>query len=113
MAAVDGQRSAREIAAHLNWVLLDTCDALVQLIDRGLIEIRPPRLAPRGRGIAAFAGKAAPSAEADAGEGESQSVNGFLERLLAEAQAKEQRPDLTDDEAQDRKRVYRYVDDRR
>jgi hypothetical protein len=34
--------------------------------------------------------------------------------MLAEAQAKErQRPNLTDDEAQEPKRAYRYVDDRR
>lgn len=108
LAAVDGQRSVREIAGHLNWVLLDACDGLVDLIDRGLIEIQPQRLMPRApRAVAS-------PAAAGSAEGEGRSASGFLERLLAEAQAKEkQRPDLTDEQAQDRKRVYRYVDDRR
>jgi hypothetical protein len=105
LAAVDGQRSVREIAGHLNWVLLDACDGLVDLIDRGLIEIQPQRLMPRAAARPTAAGSA---------EDEGRSASGFLERLLAEAQAKENhRPDLTDEQAQDRKRVYRYVDDRR
>jgi hypothetical protein len=105
LAAVDGQRSVRQISEYLNWVLLDTCMALIPLIERELIAIDHPRVA--------IADPTLSSPVATEGQ---RPTNGFLERLLAEAQAKEQqRPDLTDDEAQDRKRVYRYryVDDRR
>lgn len=108
LAAVDGQRSIQEIAAHLNWVLLDTCEALGTLVERGLLGMQAPgvvSLAPRP--LAEQSGAGSPAEE-------KRPANGFLERLLAEAQAKEQqRPDLTNDEPQESKRYYRYVDDRR
>jgi hypothetical protein len=115
LAVVDGQRSVREIAEHLNWVLLDACVAIMGLIDRGLIAIHPPRSAahqPAGP-APAFPAPATSASPAKAATGKGDG-NGFLERMLAEAQAKErQRPNLTDDEAQEPKRAYRYVDDRR
>ncbi len=106
LSAVDGQRSVREVADHLNLVLLDASVALATLVHQGLIVIRPPRPAPQ---------IAAPDAvPATASAAEHSATAGFLERLLAEAQANEQQqPDLTDDDAQDRRQVYRYVDDRR
>ena len=118
LAAIDGQRTVQQIAEHLNLVLLDCCLALVFLIDRSLITVLPPRQQlkkPKLKRLVVPAAEAAPEAEAtSAGAAESHPPSGFLERLLAEAQANEQqRPQLTDDETQDRKRVYRYVDDRR
>jgi hypothetical protein len=113
LSAVDGQRNVSEIALYLNLVLLDTCAALADLIEQGLIEIRRTRVAPAG---SLFAPPAATTGQAQPqqGQAEPRSTAGFLERLLADAQAQEQsRPDLTDDDAQDRKRVSRYVDDRR
>jgi hypothetical protein len=111
LAAVDGQRNVSEIAGFLNLVLLDACVALADMIEQGLIEIRRPALVPPGSLFAPPATRPAPSA---APEAETRTSAGFLERLLADAQAEEQRrPDLTDDDAQDRKRVSRYVDDRR
>jgi hypothetical protein len=118
LAAIDGQRSVTAVADHLNLVVLDACDALADLIEQGLIEIRPPRAAltstlfapPTASPPTSGTQSAAPEPR----EPEPRSTAGFLERLLADAQAQEQdRPDLTDDEAQDRKRVSRYVDDRR
>jgi hypothetical protein len=115
LAAVDGQRSITEISRHLSWVLLDTCLALLTLIDGGLIALHEPSQAARLRRAAESSPTAEPAGAHSGSGGESARppANGFLERLLADAQAKEQRPDLTDDEAQDSKRVYRYVDDRR
>jgi hypothetical protein len=118
LAAIDGQRTVQQIAEHLNLVLLDCCLALVFLIDRGLITVQPPRQhfkKPKLIRLALPTAEATPEAEATgAGSSSPNAPGGFLERLLAEAQANEQqRPDLTDDETQDRKRVYRYVDDRR
>ena len=111
LSAVDGQRNVSEIATYLNLVLLDACIALADLIEQGLIEIRHTPVAPAGSLFAPSVARQAPPARA---EGETRSTAGFLERLLADAQAEEQsHPDLTDDDAQDRKRVSRYVDDRR
>lgn len=124
LAAIDGQRTVAAVSEHLNVVLLDTCLALVALAERGLIAIqspRPPSAKPRLKRLLApalHAGPAEPAPEAApepaAADQPAGAAGGFLERLLAEAQAQEQqRPELTDDETQDRKRVYRYVDDRR
>jgi hypothetical protein len=117
LAVIDGQRTVQQIAEHLNLVLLDCCLALIFLIDRSLITIQPPRQLvkkPKLKRLILPTGDATPEAEAtDAGATAANQPSGFLERLLAEAQANEQRPELTDDETQDRKRVYRYVDDRR
>jgi hypothetical protein len=114
LAAVDGRRNAVEIAAFLNLVLLDACVALADLVEQGLIEIRQAPAAPAG-GLFAPPTAAGPAkARVRPSEADSRSTPGFLERLLADAQAEEQRrPDLTDDDTQDRKRVSRYVDDRR
>ncbi|HEU5103395.1 MAG TPA: DUF4388 domain-containing protein [Roseiflexaceae bacterium] len=110
LSAVDGRRNVVEIADYLNLVLLDACVALADLIEQGLIEIRRPPVVPEGSLFGPPAARKAPAQP----EAETRSTAGFLERLLAEAQAEEQRrPDLTDDDAQDRKRVSRYVDDRR
>jgi hypothetical protein len=107
LSAVDGRRDVAEMASYLNLVLLDACLALADLAEQGLIEIQPPRAAPPGS-------QSGPPDVAPQGESTAPSTAGFLERLLADAQAEEQsRPDLTDDDAQDRKRVSRYVDDRR
>jgi hypothetical protein len=116
LSGVDGQRSVLAVAKHLNLVLLDACVALADLIDQGLIEVRQPRSGPTSSLFAPPSARPAPETH-DApspAEPEPRSTSGFLERLLADAQAREQeRPDLTDDDAQDRKRVSRYVDDRR
>jgi hypothetical protein len=117
LAVIDGQRTVEEIAAHLNLVLLDCCLALLILLDRDLIAIRPPRPqlhTPKIKRLPSLAVPGTPPAEpAEPAPENSAPAGGFLERLLAEAQSKEPRPELTDDETQDRKRVYRYVDDRR
>jgi len=117
LAAIDGQRTVRQIAEHLNLVLLDCCLALLILLDRDLIAIRPPRPqlhTPKIKRLPSLAVPGTPPAEpAQPAPENSAPAGGFLERLLAEAQSKEPRPELTDDETQDRKRVYRYVDDRR
>jgi hypothetical protein len=111
LSAVDGRRSVSEIASHLNLVLLDTCVALADMIEQGLIEIRRASVVPEGSLFAPSSTRHAPPARP---ESEARSTAGFLERLLADAQAEERRrPDLTDDDEQDRKRVSRYVDDRR
>ena len=108
LSAVDGRRSVSEMASYLNLVLLDACVALADLAEQGLIEILPPRVAPAG----SLFRPPAPAPQQD--QSTSRSMGGFLERLLADAQAEEQRrPELTDDDEQDRKRVSRYVDDRR
>lgn len=117
LAAIDGVRTVEQISEHLNLMLLDCCVSLVALLDRGLIAIRlsqspsqPPQLPLPTQSTTPPAHSASSPADGPAAN----PPNGFLERLLAEAQAREQdRPALTDDEAQDRKRVYRYVDDRR
>jgi hypothetical protein len=114
LSAVDGQRNVAEIAEYLNLVLLDACVALADLIEQGLIEVRRSLAAPAGTLFAPFTAARAPKALPQPSEADPRSTAGFLERLLADAQAEEQRrPDLTDDDAQDRKRVSRYVDDRR
>jgi hypothetical protein len=111
LSAVDGRRNISEIASHLNLVVLDACVALADMIEQELIEIRRPPVVPQG---SLFAPPATRQAQPAQPEAETRSSAGFLERLLADAQAEEQRrPDLTDDDAQDRKRVSRYVDDRR
>ena len=120
LAAVDSQRSIREIAEHQNLVLLDACLAVAALIDQRLVRLLPPRAGaqsaqPAGRS-SLFAPKTAAAEPAPATPAEPAAPNGFLERLLAEARAKEQqRPDLTDEASQERKQSssYRYVDDRR
>lgn len=121
LAAVDSQRSIREIAERQNLVLLDACLAVAALIDQRLVRLLPPRAdaqapaQPAGHG-SLFTPKAAAAEPAPADQVEPAAPNGFLERLLAEARAKEQqRPDLTDEASQERKQSssYRYVDDRR
>jgi hypothetical protein len=114
LAAVDGRRNPVEIAAFLNLVLLDACVALADLIEQGLIEVRRALVVPSSTLFAPPAAAGMPKMPAQPSEAEQRSTPGFLERLLADAQAEEQRrPDLTDDDTQDRKRVTRYVDDRR
>lgn len=110
LSVIDGQRTVEEISAHLNLVLLDTCLALVTLIEQGLVGVkRSPAAKPPAIVLPATLPKAPEPAPAPA-----VNSSGFLERLLADAKAKEQqRPDLTDDQAQESKQVYRYVDDRR
>jgi uncharacterized protein DUF4388 len=114
LSAVDGRRSVVEIAAYLNLVLLDACVALADLVEQGLIEIRRSLAAPAGTLFAPPTVAGPQKAPPQPSEADPRSTAGFLERLLADAQAEEQcRPDLTDDDTQDRKRVSRYVDDRR
>jgi hypothetical protein len=114
LAAVDGQRNVVEIAAYLNLVLLDACVALADLVDQGLIEIRRVLVVPSSTLFAPPTAVGPEKASARPREVDSPTTAGFLERLLADAQAEEQRrPDLTDDDTQDRKRISRYVDDRR
>lgn len=104
LAMIDGHRPITEISRQLNLVLLDTCLALAPMIEQKLVVIGPPR--PIVAQATPNSSLAADAAATEAG--------GFLERLLADAQAQEQqRPDLTDERAQERKQVYRYVDDRR
>lgn len=118
LAAVDGQRTIREIAEHLNWVLFDTCTALVSLMIGDLIALQPARpslFEPYAAPGASLDRTVEPSSTDQPAAEQPHAEPGFLERMLAEAQAKEQqRPSLTD-ETQDGKRVYRYryVDDRR
>jgi hypothetical protein len=114
LSAVDGRRNVIEIAAYLNLVQLDACVALADLLEQGLIEIRRSFAAPAGTLFAPPTAAGPQTASPQRAEADSRSTSGFLERLLADAQAEEQRrPDLTDDDTQDRKRVSRYVDDRR
>jgi hypothetical protein len=114
LAAVDGRRNVAEVAAYLNLVLLDACVALADLVEQGLIEIRRSLAAPASTLFAPPTAAGTSKAPPQPSEVEPRSAAGFLERLLADAQAEEQRrPDLTDDDTQDRKRVSRYVDDRR
>lgn len=116
LAAIDGARTIEQIAEHLNLVLLDCCIALVALLDRGLITIQAPKSHDQLPHLTLPPPTSAPPVTPAPVDRPSTSrpPSGFLERLLAEAQAREQaRPDLTDDESQDSKRVYRYVDDRR
>jgi uncharacterized protein DUF4388 len=114
LAAVDGRRSVVEIATFLNLVLLDACVALADLVEQGLIDIRRSLAAPPGTLFAPPTAAGSPKTSGQFTEADPRSTPGYLERLLADAQAEEQRrPDLTDDDTQDRKRVSRYVDDRR
>ena len=114
LAAVDGRRNVSEIAVYLNLVLLDACVALADLVEQGLIDIQRPRAVPTSALFAPPTAAQQPRTQQQPSEAAPRSNAGFLERLLADAQAEEQRrPDLTDDDAQDRKRVSRYVDDRR
>ncbi len=114
LAAVDGRRNVSEIATYLNLVQLDACVALADLVEQGLIEIRRSPAAPTSTLFAPSKTAGSPKASPQPNEADSRSAPGFLERLLADAQAEEQRrPDLTDDDTQDRKRISRYVDDRR
>jgi len=114
LAAVDGRRNVVEVAAYLNLVLLDACVALADLVEQGLIDIRRSLAAPAGTLFAPPTAAGSPKAPSQPSEVDQHTPAGFLERLLADAQAEEQhRPDLTDDDTQDRKRVSRYVDDRR
>lgn len=109
LSAVDSHRTVHDIAIYLNLVPLDACLALTTLIEQGLVLIQPPH-----QSHAPLADPAPPPRAPSLGAPAEPAGNGFLERLLAEAQAKEQqRPDLTDEQAQERKQVYRYVDDRR
>jgi uncharacterized protein DUF4388 len=102
LAAVDGQRDVVAIAATLGFAPLDVCVALVNLLDQGLISIKPPRpalLEPRP-----LPSQSRPDAERQGG--------GFFDRLLAQAQAEEeQRPELTDETAQDQQ-ANRYISNR-
>jgi hypothetical protein len=114
LSAVDGRRNVVEIATHLNLVLLDACVALADLVEQGLIDIRHSVATPTSTLFAPPAAAGAQKPAPQPSEPEPRSTAGFLERLLADAQAEEQRrPDLTDDDTQDRKRISRYVDDRR
>ena len=114
LAAVDGRRNVIEIATFLNLVLLDACVALADLVEQGLIEIRRAPAVLSSRLFAPPTAAGVPQAASQPSDAEQRSTPGFLERLLADAQAEEQRrPDLTDDDTQDRKRISRYVDDRR
>ena len=114
LAAVDGQRNVIEIAAYLNLVQLDACVALADLVEQGLIEIRRSFAAPTSTLFAPPTAAGSSRAAPQPTKADPRSAPGFLERLLADAQAEEQhRPDLTDDDTQDRKRNSRYVDDRR
>jgi len=114
LSAVDGQRNVIEIAKYLNLVQLDACVALADLVEQGLIEIRHSFATPTSTLFAAPSAAGPPKASPQPPAAAPRSRSGFLERLLADAQAEEQRrPDLTDEDTQDRKRVSRYVDDRR
>jgi len=101
LSAVDGQRDIAAIGETLGLAQLDVCVALVSLLDQGLISVKPPRpalLEPRR-----------PPAQAHPDS----AGTGFFDRLLAQAQASEepQRPDLTDENAQD-KQNNRYISNR-
>src|SRR3954471_3055179 len=101
LSAVDGRRNVVEIAAYLNLVQLDACVALADLVEQGLIEIRRSVAAPTSSLFApptvAASQTAAVQPAAQPSEAQTRSTSGFLERLLADAQAEEQRrPDLTD-----------------
>jgi hypothetical protein len=103
LAAVDGQRSVGAIAERLNLMPIDTCVALISLLDQGMITIRHPRPAPL---------EPRPVPKGQEASSERSATPGFLERLLADAQSQDPpRPDLSDDELQERKRVNRYVGD--
>jgi hypothetical protein len=103
LAAVDGRRSVADIADDLGFTPLDVCVALVNLLDQGLITMMPARLAPLG-------GRSLPS-QPDAEP--ARSGSGFLDRMLAQAQAEEQsqRPNLTDEPPQDQQ-TDRYINNR-
>ena len=103
LAAVDGRRSVAEIADDLGFAPLDVCVALVNLLDQSLITMMPARLAPLG----------ARSLPSQANAESSRSGPGFLDRMLAQAQAEEQdvRPDLTDEPPQDQQ-ADRYINNR-
>jgi hypothetical protein len=114
LSAVDGRRNVIEIAKYLNLVQLDACVALADLVEQGLIEIRRSLAGPTSTLFAPPTAAGPQTASPQPSDAEPRSTSGFLERLLADAQAEEQRrPELTDDDTQDRKRVSRYVDDRR
>ncbi|HNP74065.1 MAG TPA: DUF4388 domain-containing protein [Kouleothrix sp.] len=114
LSAIDGHRSVQEISAFLNLVMLDTCLALMALVEQGLVLIQPPHFAPHPTLVTPPARAGEPPLRLPPTPADATGGSGFLERLLAEARAKEQqRPDLTDEQAQERKQVYRYVDDRR
>jgi hypothetical protein len=103
LAAVDGRRSVAEIAADLGFAPIDVCVALVNLLDQGLITMMPARLAPLGP-------RSLPS-QSDTES--SRSTPGFLDRMLAQAQAEEQepRPNLTDETPPD-PQADRYINNR-
>jgi hypothetical protein len=103
LAAVDGRRSVAEIADDLGFAPLDVCVALVNLLDQSLITMMPARLAPLG----------ARSLPSQSSVEPSRSAPGFLDRMLAQAQADEQdvRPDLTDEPPQDQQ-ADRYINNR-
>jgi hypothetical protein len=103
LAAVDGRRSVADIADDLGFAPLDVCVALVNLLDQGLITMMPARLTPLG----------ARSSPAQADPEGSRSSPGFLDRMLAQAQAEEQnqRPDLTDETPPDQQ-ADRYINNR-
>lgn len=104
LSAVDGQRSVAQIAEKLNMVELDTCVALVSLLNQGLVTIRQPRPAlfePR---------PAAPDQRRDG----ALPANDFFERLMANINLPEPLDsDAQDQETQIRMRSERYVDDRK
>lgn len=104
LAAVDGERSVEAIAQTLGMAPLDVCVALLSLLDQELITIKSPLpglLKPR-------------PLPSEAKPDTAQSGVGFFDRLLAEAQEQEQerRPDLTDENVQDQRRVNRYLNNR-
>jgi hypothetical protein len=102
LAAVDGQRSVADIADDLGFAPLDVCVALVNLLDQGLITMMPARLAPLG----------ARSLPSQSSAESPRSAPGFLDRMLAQAQAEEDvRPNLTDEPPQDQQ-ADRYINNR-
>lgn len=102
LAAVDGQRNVAQIAEALNMAPLDTCVALISLLDQGLVAIRQPRpglLEPR---------PLAPEQQRDGAP----STGDFFERLMANLNLPDPLDqDATDPETQIRTRSERYVDD--
>lgn len=102
LSSVDGQRSVAQIAEALNMMPLDTCVALVSLLEQGLVAIRQPRpglLEPR---------RLAPDLQRDSAA----PTGDFFERLMANINLPDPHDqDPTDQETQIRTRSERYVDD--